>query len=386
MHISDKTKYIGVNDERDVLFEGQYRVPNGISYNSYLIDDERLAVLDTVDAHFVDEWLAKLSAELGGREPDYLVVHHVEPDHSAGIGRFAEKYPNAKIVASQKAFAMMKSFYGDDFADRRIVAAEGSELSLGEHKLTFITAPMVHWPEVIVSYESSEAILFSADGFGAFGVPDEGCTAWDDEARRYYIGIVGKYGANVQALLRKAAALDIGKICPLHGPVLEGERVAHCVKLYDLWSRYEAECDETVIAYASVYGNTKRAALRLGDELTARGRSVKLYDLSYCDKAEAVAEAFKADKLVLASVTYNADVFPPMREFINALTERNFKNRRLALIENGSWGPTAAKVMRAMLADSKELSFADTAVTLRSALDDESLASIIRLADELATR
>lgn len=386
MYVSGKIKYIGVNDERDVLFEGQYRVPNGISYNSYLIDDERLAVLDTVDAHFVDEWLAKLRAELRGREPDYLVVHHVEPDHSAGIARFAEEYRAAKIVASSKAFAMMKSFYGNDFAERRVVAAEGFELPLGTHSLTFIAAPMVHWPEVLVSYEKSEAILFSADGFGSFGIPNEEGSAWDDEARRYYIGIVGKYGANVRSLLKKAAALDIKKICPLHGPVIEGDAVGHCVALYSTWASYEPECEETVIAYASVYGNTKRAALRLGDELTARGQSVKLYDLAYCDKSDAVAEAFKADTLVLASVTYNADVFPPMREFISALAERGFSKRRVAIIENGSWAPQAAKVIRAMLADCKELAFAETAVTLRSALDDESLASITSLADELATR
>lgn len=382
MTISNDIRYIGVNDHSVDLFEGQYKVPNGMSYNSYVIMDEKIAVMDTVDANFGGEWLANLEKELSGREPDILVVHHMEPDHSANIALFAEKYPNAKILASKQAFVMMKQFFGDDYAERQIVAGEGFSLELGRHTLKFIAAPMVHWPEVLMSYDCTDKVLFSADGFGKFGaldVEDE----WDCEARRYYIGIVGKYGAQVQAVLKKASALDIEVICPLHGPVLSSD-LAHYLRLYDIWSSYSVESAGTVIAYASVYGNTKKAADILAEKLFARGTKVVMHDLARDDMAECVEDAFRYGNLVLASPTYNADVFPFMKEFINHLTERNYQKRRVGFIENGSWAPMAAKVMRGMLEKCKELTFADTTVTVRSAVNADSTAQIESLAVEMA--
>lgn len=382
MTISNDIRYIGVNDHSVDLFEGQYKVPNGMSYNSYVIMDEKIAVMDTVDANFGGEWLANLEKELSGREPDILVVHHMEPDHSANIALFAEKYPNAKILASKQAFVMMKQFFGDDYAERQIVAGEGFTLELGRHTLKFIAAPMVHWPEVLMSYDCTDKVLFSADGFGKFGaldVEDE----WDCEARRYYIGIVGKYGAQVQAVLKKASALDIEVICPLHGPVLSSD-LAHYLRLYDIWSSYGVESAGTVIAYASVYGNTKKAADILAEKLFARGTKVVMHDLARDDMAECVEDAFRYGNLVLASPTYNADVFPFMKEFINHLTERNYQKRRVGFIENGSWAPMAAKVMRGMLEKCKELTFADTTVTVRSAVNADSTAQIESLAVEMA--
>lgn len=382
MTISNDIRYIGVNDHSVDLFEGQYKVPNGMSYNSYVIMDEKIAVMDTVDANFGGEWLANLEKELSGREPDILVVHHMEPDHSANIALFAEKYPQTKILASKQAFVMMKQFFGDDYAERQIVAGEGFTLELGRHTLKFIAAPMVHWPEVLMSYDCTDKVLFSADGFGKFGaldVEDE----WDCEARRYYIGIVGKYGAQVQAVLKKASALDIEVICPLHGPVLSSD-LAHYLRLYDIWSSYGVESAGTVIAYASVYGNTKKAADILAEKLFARGTKVVMHDLARDDMAECVEDAFRYGNLVLASPTYNADVFPFMKEFINHLTERNYQKRRVGFIENGSWAPMAAKVMRGMLEKCKELTFADTTVTVRSAVNADSAAQIESLAVEMA--
>ncbi len=382
MTISNDIRYIGVNDHSVDLFEGQYKVPNGMSYNSYVIMDEKIAVMDTVDANFGGEWLANLEKELYGVQPDILVVHHMEPDHSANIALFAEKYPNAKILASKQAFVMMKQFFGDDYAERQIVAGEGFTLELGRHTLKFIAAPMVHWPEVLMSYDCTDKVLFSADGFGKFGaldVEDE----WDCEARRYYIGIVGKYGAQVQAVLKKASALDIEVICPLHGPVLSSD-LAHYLRLYDIWSSYGVESAGTVIAYASVYGNTKKAADILAEKLFARGTKVVMHDLARDDMAECVEDAFRYGNLVLASPTYNADVFPFMKEFINHLTERNYQKRRVGFIENGSWAPMAAKVMRGMLEKCKELTFADTTVTVRSAVNADSTAQIESLAVEMA--
>ncbi len=382
MTISNDIRYIGVNDHSVDLFEGQYKVPNGMSYNSYVIMDEKIAVMDTVDANFGGEWLANLEKELSGVQPDILVVHHMEPDHSANIALFAEKYPNAKILASKQAFVMMKQFFGTDYAERQIVAGEGFTLELGRHTLKFIAAPMVHWPEVLMSYDCTDKVLFSADGFGKFGaldVEDE----WDCEARRYYIGIVGKYGAQVQAVLKKASALDIEVICPLHGPVLSSD-LAHYLRLYDIWSSYGVESAGTVIAYASVYGNTKKAADILAEKLFARGTKVVMHDLARDDMAECVEDAFRYGNLVLASPTYNADVFPFMKEFINHLTERNYQKRRVGFIENGSWAPMAAKVMRGMLEKCKELTFADTTVTVRSAVNADSTAQIESLAEEMA--
>lgn len=382
MTISNDIRYIGVNDHSVDLFEGQYKVPNGMSYNSYVIMDEKIAVMDTVDANFGGEWLANLEKELSGVQPDILVVHHMEPDHSANIALFAEKYPQAKILASKQAFVMMKQFFGDDYAERQIVAGEGFTLELGRHTLKFIAAPMVHWPEVLMSYDCTDKVLFSADGFGKFGaldVEDE----WDCEARRYYIGIVGKYGAQVQAVLKKASALDIEVICPLHGPLLSSD-LAHYLRLYDIWSSYGVESAGTVIAYASVYGNTKKAADILAEKLFARGTKVVMHDLARDDMAECVEDAFRYGNLVLASPTYNADVFPFMKEFINHLTERNYQKRRVGFIENGSWAPMAAKVMRGMLEKCKELTFADTTVTVRSAVNADSTAQIESLAEEMA--
>ena len=382
MFITNDIKYIGVNDKKIDLFEGQYKVPNGIAYNSYVIIDEKIAVLDTVDKNFTHEWLDKLQTELKGRVPDYLIVQHMEPDHSANINNFLLAYPETKIVASQKAFAMVKNFFGDDFKDRQIVIKENDNLSLGKHNLTFLAATMVHWPEVIVTYDSTDKVLFSADAFGKFGALDID-EAWEDEARRYYIGIVGKYGTQVQSLLAKASKLDIDIICSLHGPVLK-ENLAHYLNLYNTWSSYQAEEDGIVIAYTSVYGNTKSAVLSLAEALKTKGcPKVTVHDLSRCDMAEAVSDAFKYSKLVLATTTYNADIFPAMREFINHLTERNFQNRTVALIENGSWAPMAAKIMKEKLEGSKNITFTSATVKILSALNDESKAQLAALSDEL---
>ncbi len=383
MNITHDIRYIGVNDHKVDLFEGQYRVPNGMSYNSYAILDEKVAIMDTVDANFTHEWLDNIENTLAGRTPDYLVVQHMEPDHSANIVNFLKAYPTATVVASAKAFAMMKNFFGTDFADNRIVVSEGDTLTLGRHVLTFVTAPMVHWPEVIVTYDSTDKILFSADGFGKFGALDVE-EPWSDEARRYYIGIVGKYGTQVQALLKKAATLDIATICPLHGPILT-ENLGYYLGLYDTWSKYQPEEEGIVIAYTSVYGNTKKAVLKLADRFKAAGcPKVVVYDLARCDMAQAVADAFRYSKLVLATTTYNADIFPFMREYIDHLTERNFSNRTVAFIENGSWAPMAAKIMRGMLEDSKNLIFAENTVHIRSALSEESAAQLEALVEELA--
>lgn len=366
MQVTDSIRYVGVNDHQVDLFEGQYQVPNGMSYNSYVIIDENVAVMDTVDIHFGEEWMANVKAVLAGRMPDYLIVQHMEPDHSANISRFLEEYPQATVVATAKAFVMMKQFFGNDYADRRIVASEMSELSLGAHTLHFVMTPMVHWPEVMVTYESSEKVLFSADGFGKFGALD--CDEpWDDEARRYYIGIVGKYGVQVQALLKKAAALDIAVICPLHGPVLTSD-LSHYVNLYQLWSTYTPEKEAVVIAYASVYGNTKEAALLLADILREKGKEVHVYDLARCDMSQAVADAFCCSSLVLASITYNADCYPCMKTFINQLVEHNYQKRTVGFIENGSWAPMAAKVMQKMLEGCKNLTMAEPVVTVRGAV------------------
>lgn len=382
MHITNDVKYIGVNDKKIDLFEGQYLVPDGMSYNSYLISDEKIAVMDTVDAAFTHEWLDNIQNALKGRTPDYLIVQHMEPDHSANIMNFVKAYPNTVIVSSSKAFNMMNNFFGNDFTDKRIVVGDGDTLCLGKHTLNFVTAPMVHWPEVIVTYDSTDKILFSADGFGKFGALDS-TAPWADEARRYYIGIVGKYGVQVQALLKKASGLDIEIICPLHGPVLNKD-LGYYIGLYNTWSSYQPESEGILIAYTSVYGNTKKAVVRLAERLEANGCPlVKVTDLARCDMAQAVADAFRYSKLVLATTTYNADIFPFMREFIEHLTERNFSNRTVALIENGSWSPLAAKVMRGMFEKSKNLTFTDTTVKIMSAMNAESSSQIDALADEL---
>ena len=381
MEITKDILYIGVNDHEVDLFEGQYVVPNGMAYNSYLICDEKLAVMDTVDARFVAEWLNNIH-NTAGKAPDYLIVQHMEPDHSSGIAAFLEKYPQATVVSSAKAFTMMKNFFGTDYADRRIVVGEGDTLCLGKHTLTFVTAPMVHWPEVIVTYDSYDKVLFSADGFGKFGALDV-TEDWACEARRYYIGIVGKYGPQVQALLKKAATLDIATICPLHGPVLT-ENLGYYLNLYDIWSSYKVESEGVVIAYASVYGHTKEAALLLEEKLQELGVEVSVHDLARDDMAEAVEDAFRYGKLVLATVTYNGDIFPFMKTFIHQLTERNYQNRTVALIENGTWAPTAGKVMTKMLESSKNITFAENSVKILSALNDESRAQIDALATELA--
>lgn len=382
MIITNDIKYVGVNDRKIDLFEGQYIVPNGISYNSYVILDEKIAVMDTVDAAFTHEWLDNIQNVLGDKNPDYLIIQHMEPDHSANIANFIKNYPCATVVSSQKAFNMMKQFFGTDFTDNRIIVGEGDTLDLGKHKLTFVTAPMVHWPEVIVTYDSTDKVLFSADGFGKFGTPDTD-EDWACEARRYYIGIVGKYGVQVQSLLKKAATLDIEKICPLHGPVLDNN-LEYYLNLYNIWSSYQVEEEGIVIAYTSVYGNTKKAVYQLAEKLRANGcPKVVINDLARCDMAEAVEDAFRYSKLVLATTTYNAEIFPFMREFINHLTERNFQNRTVALIENGSWAPLAAKVMKEMLSGCKNLAFADNTVRIVSALNEESSNQIVALADEL---
>ncbi len=384
MYITDDVKYIGVNDHKIDLFEGQYVVPNGMAYNSYLILDERIAVLDTVDINFSHEWLDNLQSALGNKAPDYLIVQHMEPDHSANIMNFIKVYPSATIVASQKAFMMMKNFFNEDFSSNRIVVNEGDTLSLGKHTLTFVTAPMVHWPEVIVTYDACDKILFSADGFGKFGALDAN-EDWTCEARRYYFGIVGKYGTQVQNLLKKAQGLDISMICPLHGPVLK-ENLGYYLDLYNTWSSYQPEEEGIVIAYTSVYGNTKKAVLQLGEMLKAQGcPKVVINDLARCDMAEAVEDAFRYNKLVLATTTYNADIFPFMKEFINHLTERNYSNRTVAFIENGSWAPMAAKVMAKMLEDSKNLTFAENTVKITSALNAQSADQLKMLAEELTS-
>ena len=382
MNITNTIKYIGVNDHNIDLFEGQYIVPNGMAYNSYVIFGEKIAVMDTVDARFGKEWMENLNKVLEGKTPDYLIVQHMEPDHSSNINLFTDTYPDAKIVASQKAFVMMKNFYGNDFPDNSIVVGEGSKLDLGGRELTFITAPMVHWPEVIVTYDSRDKVLFSADGFGKFGALDVE-EDWACEARRYYIGIVGKYGAQVQALLKKAGALDIKTICPLHGPVLN-ENLEYYLNLYNIWSSYGVESEGVLISYTSVYGNTKKAAEMLAQELKDLGcEKVVLNDLARCDMAEAVEDAFRYGKLVLATTTYNGEIFPFMKQFIDHLVERNFQNKKIGFIENGSWAPMATKVMTGLLEKCKNLTYCETNVKIMSAPNEENIAQIKALAKEI---
>ena len=384
MFISNDIRYIGVNDHAVTLFEGQYDVPQGMAYNSYVILDEKTAVMDTVDSHFTGEWLGNLTAALEGRVPDYLVVQHMEPDHSGSIRAFMETYPAAVVVASQAAFRMMKQFYGDDYASRRIVVGEGDTLPLGHHTLTFLTAPMVHWPEVIVTYDSTDKVLFSADGLGKFGALDaEDAEGWACEARRYYFGIVGKFGAQVQALLKKAAAVDIQTVCPLHGPVLSGEALAEALRLYDIWSGYGVESEGVMIAYASVYGNTEKAVALLAKTLEEMGcPKVVVTCVQRDDWAEAVEDAFRYGKLVLAAPTYNGFLFPAMREFIEHLTERNYQNRQVAFLENGSWAPAAAREMKKLLEGCKNVTLGGT-VTIRSAMTEETPAQLKALAAEI---
>ncbi len=381
MTVTNDIRYIGVNDHQVDLFEGQYVVPHGMAYNSYVILDDKIAVMDTVDASFGELWLEQLTQTLDGAEPDYLVVQHMEPDHSANVARLLERYPQTVVVASAKAFAMMNQFFGSDYAQRRMVVGEGDCLNLGKHTLHFVTAPMVHWPEVIVTYDSYDKVLFSADGFGKFGALDAQ-EPWDEEARRYYIGIVGKYGAQVQSLLKKASQLDIAIIAPLHGPVLR-ENLGHYLGLYDAWSAYRPEESGVVVAYTSIYGHTAQAAQLLAEKLQNQGKTVHLYDLARCDQSQAVADAFRFDTLVLASPTYNGDVFPFMKTFLHSLTERNFQNRNVAFLENGTWAPAAGKTMAKILEGSKNLRFAQHTVTIRSALNDESVAQLDALAQEL---
>jgi len=382
MFVTNDIKYIGVNDHKVDLFEGQYKVGGGMSYNSYAIIDEKIAIMDTVDAGFTHEWLDNIQNTLGNRTPDYLVVQHMEPDHSANIMNFTKAYPEAKIVSSAKAFSMMKNYFGTDFAEKQIVVKDGSTLDLGKHSLTFVTAPMVHWPEVIVTYESTDKVLFSADGFGKFGALDH-TEPWADEARRYYIGIVGKYGAQVQHLLKKAAGLDIQIICPLHGPVLT-ENLGYYLNLYNTWSSYQPEDEGIVVAYTSVYGNTKKAVLQLVEKLKENGApKVVVYDLARCDMSQAVSDAFRYSKLILATTTYNAEIFPFMREFINHLTERNYSNRTVGMMENGSWSPLAAKVMKGLLEGCKNITYTDTTVRILSSLNEQSTAQLNALANEM---
>ena len=382
MDITKDIRYLGVNDHKIDLFESQYIVPDGMSYNSYLIDGgDKTIVMDTVDGRFVSEWLDNLASDLNGRKPDYLMVHHMEPDHSAGIYAFMEKYQDAVIVSSAKAFQMMKNFFGTDWSERRVVVKEGDTLSVGSHVLTFVAAPMVHWPEVMVTYDTTEKVLFTADGFGKFGALDrEG--EWDDEARRYYIGIVGKYGPMVQCLLKKASKLEITKILPLHGPVLSQD-LGHYISLYDKWSSYTPEEDSVTIAYTSVYGHTREAVKLLEEKLKAKGVKFTTFDLARSDMAQAVASAFKTSKTVLATTTYNGDIFPYMREYVEHLTERNFQKRKVAIIENGSWGPMAAKVITSMMEKSKEIEWLGTA-TILSALNESSSSQIEEIADALS--
>ena len=380
--ITNDIRYVGVNDHQVDLFEGHYVVPNGMAYNSYVILDEKVAVMDTVDAHFGQQWLENIAAILGDRQPDYLVVQHMEPDHSAIILEFVKRYPNATVVGNVKTFTMMGQFFPDAPQMQQLTVKDGDTLSLGKHSLTFVFAPMVHWPEVMVSYDSFDKVLFSADGFGKFGaldVEDE----WDCEARRYYIGIVGKYGAQVQKLLKVASTLDISIICPLHGPVLK-ENLGHYIEKYDIWSSYRPEEPGVMIAYASIYGHTKAAAEALGKELEARGQKVVLADLAREDMAECVEDAFRYDRLVLASVTYNADIFPCMYEFLHALTLRNYQNRTVAIIENGSWAPAAGKIIAAAFEKSKDITFAQERITIKSSMNADTMDAIRRLADELA--
>ena len=382
MKLSDNVKYVGVNDHNIDLFEGQYIVPNGMAYNSYVIIDEKIAVLDSVDGYFSEEWIANIRAELKDRTPDYLIVQHMEPDHSGSISKFMEEFPGAQIVSSQKAFIMMKNFYGDDYSDRQIAVKEGSQLELGSHKLTFIEAPMVHWPEVIMSYEESEKILFSADAFGKFGALDVD-EEWACEARRYYVGIVGKYGSQVQKVLQKAKNLDIQTICPLHGPILT-ENLSYYVGLYDTWSSYSTETDGVTIAYTSVYGNTKKAVEMLAELLTEKGIKVAVNDLARCDMAEAVEDAFRYGKVVLATTTYNGNIFPFMREFISTLAEHNFQNKLVGFIENGSWFSTATKIMKDGLSKCAKLTFTEANVRILSAVNQANVEEIKMLAEELS--
>lgn len=383
MEVTNDIRYIGVNDRQIDLFEGQYRVPNGMAYNSYVILDEKTAVMDTVDVRFTEEWLRNLEEKLQGRTVDYLVVQHMEPDHSASIRSFVEKYPHAKIVANAKTFGMIRNFFpGIALEGKEVPVKEGDTLELGAHTLSFVMAPMVHWPEVMVTYDMTDKVLFSADGFGKFGALDAQ-EEWADEARRYYIGIVGKYGMQVQALLKKAAALDIRMICPLHGPVLK-ENLGHYIGLYDTWSSYRAEEEGVVVAYATIYGNTRKAAEYLAEKLRENGcPKVVVHDLARTDMHQAVADAFRFSKLVLASSTYNTDVFPVMHEFIHHLTSRNFQKRTVALMENGSWAPTAAKVMRTMLENSKDLVFAENQIKILSGVSEQNRQEIESLAREL---
>lgn len=380
--VTEDIIYVGVNDHEVDLFEGQYDVPNGMAYNSYVVLDEKVAVFDTVDVHFKDEWLENLEEAFEGRTPDYLIVQHMEPDHAANIANFAEKYPEAKIVGNAKTFPMMKQFFGTDFADRQVIVKEGETLSTGKHNLTFVMAPMVHWPEVMMTYDTTDKIFFSADAFGKFGALDVE-EEWDCEARRYYIGIVGKYGPMVQKLFGKVGSLEIKAICPLHGPVLT-ENLEHYLNLYNIWSSYQVETEGTVIAYTSVYGNTKKAVELLAEKLKEEGcPKVVVTDLARDDMAEAVEDAFRYGKLILATTTYNGDIFPFMKEFINHLTERNYQNRMIGFVENGSWTPMAAKIMKAAFEKSKNITFADTTVTVRSAVDETSEAQIAALAKEM---
>lgn len=382
MTITNDIRYIGVNDHDIDLFEGQYIVPEGMAYNSYVIIDEKIAVMDTVSADFGEEWLANLGNVLAGRKPDYLIIHHMEPDHSANIDKFISAYPEATIVGNAKTFEMIDQFFGRGLCKNILAVKNGEMLSLGRHELTFLFAPMVHWPEVMMSYDGADKALFSADAFGKFGALDCQDKEWDCEARRYYMGIVGKYGMQVQAVLKKAAALDIKTICPLHGPVLTGD-LSHYMSLYDIWSSYGVESDGVCIAYTSVYGNTKRAAELLARKLEERGCKAAISDLARCDMAEAVEDAFRYGKLVLATTTYNADIFPFMRQFIDHLTERNYQNRTIGFIENGTWAPAAAKIMKAMFEKSRNINYIDTTVTLRSAMTEENAEAIERMAEEL---
>ena len=383
MQVTDSIRYVGVNDHQVDLFEGQYQVPNGMSYNSYVILDEKVAVMDTVDIHFGEEWMANVKAVLAGRTPDYLIVQHMEPDHSANISRFLEEYPQATVVATAKAFVMMKQFFGNDYADRRIVASEMSELSLGAHTLHFVMAPMVHWPEVMVTYESSERVLFSADGFGKFGALD--CDEpWDDEARRYYIGIVGKYGVQVQALLKKAAGLDIATICPLHGPVLK-ENLGYYIGLYDTWSKYEPESKGVLVAYASIHGNTKKAAEALGQMLREKGvEKVVVSDLAREDMAEVIEDAFRYDRMVLCAASYDGGVFPCMQDFLHHLQSKAYQKRTIGMVENGSWAPCAAKAMREIVDTFKDVTVVEPLVTIRSTMKDSDRKTMEALATAIA--
>lgn len=385
MKITNDIKYVGVNDHQVDLFEGQYIVPNGMAYNSYVILDEKIAVMDTVDIHFTKEWLANVETALDGRTPDYLVVQHMEPDHSANIQNFMEKYPDTTIVGNAKTFTMMEQFFNLDSQVKRLIVQDKGTLSLGKHELTFVFAPMVHWPEVMVTYDSTDKVLFSADGFGKFGALDVE-ENWDDEARRYYIGIVGKYGMQVQKLLKEASALDIQIICPLHGPVLT-ENLGHYLEKYDIWSSYRPEEKGVLIAYASVYGNTKKAAELLAEKLKAKGYpKVVLADLARTDMAECVEDAFRYSHLVLATLTYNADVFPCMKTFINQLTERSYQNRTVGFMENGTWAPTAKKVMQTMLEKSKNLTYLENNVTIKSAVQEDTEAAIEAMAEEICNQ